>query len=507
MASSFRRLCYREESVGGTRPIQQLAFPLPLGQAPEAAPARVPRPERVWVNRNLKMSTVQWIGFDMDYTLAIYDQARMDSLQVDETVARLIKRGYPTYLRRLEYDYRFPIRGLLIDKRHGNILKMNRFKVVRKGWHGLTPLPKEALRELYDHQRIRPHTPRYHWIDTLFSLSEVTAYAAIVQALEKRGEKVDYAELFLHVRESIDEAHRDGTVYRAVLEEPARYITRDPHLAEALHKLRSAGKKLFLLTNSPFSYTDSVLRFLLGDALHEYPSWRNYFDVAIVAAQKPRWFQDGRPLLERDGDVLREVPGPLEKGRIYEGGSLPDLEAKLGVPGSSILYVGDHIFGDILRSKKDSSWRTAMVIQELDAELEAHEGCREEIRMQRQLEEARGNLEDELRFYQGKWKDLGRSKGIEESDPGERGRVKRAIERVRGELRVTHEEHGRLRDLIDRRFHPYWGSLLKQDSDVSSFGQQVEAYADVYMRRVSCLRHYSPMQFYRSPHDVMPHER
>ena len=51
-----------------------------------------------------------------------------------------------------------------------------------------------------------------------------------------------------------------------------------------------------------------------------------------------------------------------------------------------------------------------------------------------------------------------------------------------------------------------WGSLLKQDSELSSFGQQVEAYADVYMRRVSCLRHYSPMQFFRSPHDLMPHE-
>jgi hypothetical protein len=59
---------------------------------------------------------------------------------------------------------------------------------------------------------------------------------------------------------------------------------------------------------------------------------------------------------------------------------------------------------------------------------------------------------------------------------------------------------------VDRSFHPYWGSLLKQDSELSSFGQQVDAYADVYMRRVSCLRHYSPMQFFRSPHDLMPHE-
>jgi hypothetical protein len=47
------------------------------------------------VNRSLKMTSVQWIGFDMDYTLAICDQAKMDSLQVDATVQRLVKRGCP----------------------------------------------------------------------------------------------------------------------------------------------------------------------------------------------------------------------------------------------------------------------------------------------------------------------------------------------------------------------------------------------------------------------------
>jgi hypothetical protein len=41
---------------------------------------------------------------------------------------------------------------------------------------------------------------------------------------------------------------------------------------------------------------------------------------------------------------------------------------------------------------------------------------------------------------------------------------------------------------------------------MSSFGLQVDLYADIYMRRVSCLRSYSPQQFFRSPYDLMPHE-
>lgn len=452
------------------------------------------------------MTSIGWVGFDMDYTLAIYDQARMDSLSVEATVERLVRRGYPSYLTKLDYDYRFPIRGLLVDKRYGNILKMNRFKVVRKGFHGMTALPKETIRELYHQRRIRPESSRYHWIDTLFSLSEVTAYAAIVEALERRGEHVHYGRLFRDVRESIDEAHRDGTIYAQVLADPARYIYRDPHLAETLHKLRSAGKKLFLLTNSPWSYTDAVMRYLLGAAMQEYPSWRHYFDIAIVAAQKPTWFKEGRPLMERDGSVLRDVRAPLERGKIYEGGNLREFERLCDLPGSSVLYVGDHIFGDMLRSKKASTWRTAMVIQEMDAELEAHERSVHDMARQRQLSETRENLEDELRYSQARFKELSKAEPESLEGQSELVRVKRTIEGIRGELRGIESEHTRLRDVVDRSFHPYWGSLLKQDNELSIFGLQVETYADVYMRRVSCLRHYSPMQFFRSPHDLMPHE-
>ena len=35
-----------------------------------------------------------------------------------------------------------------------------------------------------------------------------------------------------------------------------------------------------------------------------------------------------------------------------------------------VLYVGDHIYGDILRSKKTLGWRTMLVVPELETELE-----------------------------------------------------------------------------------------------------------------------------------------
>lgn len=38
--------------------------------------------------------------------------------------------------------------------------------------------------------------------------------------------------------------------------------------------------------------------------------------------------------------------------------------------GDEVLYVGDHIYGDIVKSKKDIGWRTMLVVPELALELE-----------------------------------------------------------------------------------------------------------------------------------------
>ena len=46
----------------------------------------------------------------------------------------------------------------------------------------------------------------------------------------------------------------------------------------------------------------------------------------------------------------------------------------LGVSsGAQVLYVGDHIYGDILRSKKTLGWRTMLVVPELAHEMECLE--------------------------------------------------------------------------------------------------------------------------------------
>src|SRR4051812_27944424 len=40
----------------------------------------VPRKNRVFCNRNLRMDSIEMIGFDMDYTLALYQQDALERL-------------------------------------------------------------------------------------------------------------------------------------------------------------------------------------------------------------------------------------------------------------------------------------------------------------------------------------------------------------------------------------------------------------------------------------------
>jgi hypothetical protein len=167
-----------------------------------------------------------------------------------------------------------------------------------------------------------------------------------------------------------------------------------------------------------------------------------------------------------------------------------------------------------LRSKKDSAWRTAMIIQELEGEVSAHDSCREDFARSAVLAEERDRLEDELRFFQAQFKELSRR-----ADHGrdaevaaarelenERIRAKRSIDRVRGGLRQVDGELRAIEERTAHRFHPFWGSLLKDENEESSFGAQVEEYACVYTSRVSNFLFYSPQQYFRSPRDEMAHE-
>jgi 5'-nucleotidase len=50
-------------------------------------------------------------------------------------------------------------------------------------------------------------------------------------------------------------------------------------------------------------------------------------------------------------------------------GSCDVFTELIGAKGKDVLYIGDHIFGDILKSKKIRGWRTFLIVPELVQEL------------------------------------------------------------------------------------------------------------------------------------------
>ena len=54
---------------------------------------------------------------------------------------------------------------------------------------------------------------------------------------------------------------------------------------------------------------------------------------------------------------------------VYSGGSSEVISKLIGAKGRDVLYVGDHIFGDVLKSKKLRGWRTFLIVPELNEEV------------------------------------------------------------------------------------------------------------------------------------------
>lgn len=492
-----------------------MQLPLPLPELAQIA-STLPGPEdRIYVNRSLRLDQIDWVGFDMDYTLAIYHQDQMDRLSIDATCRKLCERGYPEALVGMPYRTDFPIRGLLVDKKLGNVIKMDRFRYVKRAYHGMRELSREERRQAYHTRRLRPSSGRYHWVDSLYALSEVTVYAAAVEALEATGEHVDHEQLFTDVRECIDLSHRDGSILDEIVGHLERYVRRDPALGETLEAIRGAGKKLFLLTNSYPAYTEQMMSYLLeGQGGRRFPDWRAYFDLVVTAATKPAFFANEGPLMRVD--VPTDPPeawtahsGPGSREHTYAGGSILALQQLLGCTPDRVLYVGDHIYGDVLRATKSSVWRTMLILQEMDVELQANRELEHSIARLDGLLEIREQLLDDLREHQAQVRLLQRRKedeGLSPAFEAERVRHRRAVDRLRQRLKAVEHEYDELEAGVSHRFHPYWGSLFKAGPEVSAFGHQVESYASLYTARVSNLRHYSPTHYFHSPRDRMPHE-
>ncbi len=455
--------------------------------APDPLAAGLPPHQQVYANRNLRMDSIEAIGFDMDHTLALYDHRVFEELCFAMAVDLMVEhKGYPEKILGITYDRTSVSRGLIVDKRLGNIIKMDANNYVSRVRHGETLLAHDERKTTYKRGRIRQTAKRYRVVDTLFDLPEGSLYTALVKLKDEQPDliTVSYKTLFEDIRDAVDTIHRDGSLKRKIMSDLPRFFVRDPRLEETLLKFREAGKKLFLLTNSEPDYTGAVMTYILSNGSG---SWTSLFDLIVCSARKPGFFLP-------QGKGRKVAPGSVPgldnaKGQCYTGGDAFFLESKLGTIGDTILYFGDHTYGDILRSKKSVGWRTAMIVPEVEEEILSTLPVLESIR---ELEAIEDTIED-LTLERDHLLSL------PDHDPD-------VVANLQDYIRASLGRRVLMKKRIAEAYNPVWGSIFREGRSSSRFGEQIKDVACIYTSRVSNLSRYPAQKFFVSARDRMPHE-
>ncbi|XP_043600764.1 cytosolic purine 5'-nucleotidase isoform X1 [Bombus pyrosoma] len=455
--------------------------------------------QRIFVNRSLHLENIKFYGFDMDYTLAEYKSPQYEQLGFTLLKDRLVSLGYPQEIKAFEYDPSFPVRGLWFDTLYGNLLKVDAYGNILVCVHGFEFLKHSQVYELYPNKFLQLDESRVYVLNTLFNLPETYLLACLIDFFtnspqytrEKTGVKegeltMSFKSIFQDVRNAVDWIHLHGNLKTKTIENLDEYVKKDKRLPMFLNRIRESGAKIFLLTNSDYVFTDKIMTYLFDfphgakpDEPHR--NWKTYFDTIVVDARKPLFFGEGTILRQVDTKTgalkLGTHKGPLHTGEVYSGGSCDVFTELIGAKGKDVLYVGDHIFGDILKSKKIRGWRTFLIVPELVQELHVWtDKCQLFAELQ--------NLDVMLgEMY----------KNLDSST-----KEKPDISKLRASIRdVTHKM-----DLS----YGMMGSLFRSGSRQTFFSSQVVRYADLYAATFLNLIYYPFSYMFRAPAMLMPHE-
>lgn len=455
---------------------------------------------RIFVNRSLHLENIKYYGFDMDYTLAEYKSPQYEQLGFNLVKERLVSMGYPKEILQFEYDPSFPVRGLWFDTLYGNLLKVDAYGNILVCVHGFEFLKHSQVYELYPSKFLKLDESRLYVLNTLFNLPETYLLACLVDfftnskeyiSRERTGVKcgdifMSFKSIFQDVRRAVDWVHIQGDLKKKTTENLDEYVKKDPRLPMVLTRIRESGAKVFILTNSDYNFTDKIMTYLFDyphgakpDEPHR--NWKTYFDVIVVDARKPLFFGEGTILRQVDTTTgalrIGTHVGPLQQGQVYSGGSCDVFTSLINAKGKDVLYIGDHIFGDILKSKKIRGWRTFLIVPELVQELHVWtDKCQLFAELQN-LDVMLGDM----------FKDLDSS-----------AKEKPDISNVRTKIReVTHKM-----DLA----YGMMGSLFRSGSRQTFFSSQVVRYADLYAATFLNLIYYPFSYMFRAPAMLLPHE-
>ncbi|KAL4397712.1 hypothetical protein HN51_002232 [Arachis hypogaea] len=447
-------------------------------------------PKGIYVNKSLRLDKLQVYGFDYDYTLAHYSSA-LQTLIYDLAKEYMVNElRYPEICMEFKYDPSFPIRGLYYDKSKGCLMKLDFFGSIEPDgcYFGRRRLSRREIRDVYGTRHIgRDQARSLVGLMDFFCFSEACLLADIVQYFVDAKLEFDASYIYEDVIRAIDHVHRSGRVHRGILSDPHRYLVKNGTMLSFLKMLREKGKKLFLLTNSPYYFVDGGMRFMLQDSMDCRDSWMELFDVVIAKANKPQFYTSDHPFrcydMEKDKLTFTKVEKFLPN-KIYYHGCLKSFLQITKWKGPEVIYFGDHLFSD-LRGPSKAGWRTAAIIHELENEIRIQNG-------------------DNYRWEQAKFHIIQELLGKLHATAANSMRTSSCnllLEELNGERQKA-------RNMMKTMFNKSFGAtFLTSTGQESAFAYNIHQYADVYTSKPENFLLHSTEAWLHVPYDVkiMPH--
>ena len=453
--------------------------------------------DTVFVNRILNLKKIKYIGLDMDHTLIRYKIKNFEGLVYQYIIDELIhNKKYPETIRALMFSYDEVIRGLVIDSKNGNILKVSRHGAIRQSCHGTQQINFSEQKNFYRSTYVDLNDPNYMVIDTSFSIAFCLLYAQLVDLKDKDPKAYPtYSVIASDVLSVVDKVHAEGKLKKQVSEDLDNYVIKDESVVDGLKRFIQHGKKIFIATNSDYHYTRLLLDYAINPFLKDGECWQDLFEYVITLTDKPRFFYDKIRFLRIDpntGSMTNPV-GAITPG-IYQGGNATKFADDLKLSGDEILYVGDHIYGDILRLKKHCNWRTALVVEELGGEIA---GQKQTLPIEKEIMSAmlaKQQLEDEnIKLY---------TQRIDEKTD----KYDSLLDTLQNKITELDQKISVLLQKQHSFFNYKWDRVFRVGAEESYFAYQVERYACIYMEKLTDLFDHSPFTYFRAKRRLLPHD-
>ena len=339
---------------------------------------------------------VDVIGFDIDFTLLLYNKKQMTHLIYESLCEFLIKhKNYPEKIRYSEnkdFVDAFSCKNIVIDYKRGNALKLRKDKSIIKAYHGKKELTKEEIYSQYENGTFSVFNISIFYnsdfcinIDS-FQPQNVALFLICVDLFDK-GELnniKDYEDIIKNIGDgmnfnykinSFEDFSTFGYYFPEIYKHPELYLYTKYNCEALLDKLRKKGKKLFFATNSNYSYSHYILEKVLGENYHDY------FDLCFYKSCKPGFFQDPKEsnpkcyfyndqqeisCTEMSDDTYKKI---YEGNHILTGGSYVLVEhffqKMLNKNELKCVFVGDNIMGDCEVPSRLKNWESVFIFDDI----------------------------------------------------------------------------------------------------------------------------------------------